>query len=574
MAGGSTDAVLAKHLHALYHAGAIGGLSDGQLLDRFVAGGDPAAEAAFTALAERHGPMVLRVCRQMLGDPHAAQDAFQATFLVLVRKAASVRNRDSVASWLHGVARRVAMRARVDAARRQRHERRGAAAAAATQPPGDGERPESWTELHEEVSRLPEKYRGAVVLCYLEGLTTEAAAQRLGCPQGTVLSRLSRARDRLRARLTRRGLVLPAAGLSPEAATSAVPAALLDATVRASLGFLPRQASGAALASTSAVILARGVLFTMTLSKLKVLAAAALACVLTLGGVRTLARPFGGDKSAKAQPVADDRPAALTRSVEKLQAELDESTRRNAELRKELQDIRAQLKALREGPRAAEKKAIGARDGERKMSIRPGAGAAIATAPGSKGPDAPPGGPEQPSVTEHGKFLLVVSPRGDKIMIYNTETKQTQSVRLSASKEPPLVVTPIIGPGVVALLVSGPKITRIAAARNIEGPWHTQDLREPVEGKASPMVFPNMAAYFLGRYVYAFSPEKERWDVLKLPEGVSGSPNMGIGSVVVRGGGHIYTFTASTGKWDDLDINAILNADDEDGGKGNAVPKK
>ena len=105
MAGGSTNAVILKHIHTLYHAGAIGGLTDGQLLERFVDGRDGTAEVAFAALMERHGPMVLDVCRQMLGNPHEAQDAFQATFFVLVRKARSVRKSDSVASWLHGVAR-------------------------------------------------------------------------------------------------------------------------------------------------------------------------------------------------------------------------------------------------------------------------------------------------------------------------------------------------------------------------------------------------------------------------------------------------------------------------------------
>src|SRR4051794_25877581 len=199
MAGGSTEALVSKHLHTLFNVGTIGNLTDGQLLERFISGHDGCAEATFTALVERHGPMVLRVCQQVLSDSHDAQDAFQATFLVLVRRAGSVRKRDSVASWLYGVAHRVARRARADAARRRAHERRGAALAAESV--GDGDRPEPWPELHEEIARLPEKYRAAVVLCYLEGLTTEAAARTLGCPQGTVLSRLSRAREQLRGRL-------------------------------------------------------------------------------------------------------------------------------------------------------------------------------------------------------------------------------------------------------------------------------------------------------------------------------------------------------------------------------------
>ena len=153
-------------------------------------GGGAVAEAAFEALVTRHGPMVLDVCGHIVCDSHDAQDAFQATFLVLAARAGSIRRRDALAGWLMGVARRVALRSRADAARRRLHERR----AAEKQAERDGDPPASWPELHEEIDRLPVRYREPVVLCYLEGVTTEAAALRLGCPHGTVLSRLSRAR--------------------------------------------------------------------------------------------------------------------------------------------------------------------------------------------------------------------------------------------------------------------------------------------------------------------------------------------------------------------------------------------
>src|SRR5205823_11635567 len=139
----SVDAVDLRHLHTLYRVGVIGDLTDGQLLERYVDGrdGDEASEAGFAALVERHGPMVLRVCRQILGDAHDAEDAFQATFLVLACRAGSVRKRDSVASWLHGVAQRLARRSKADAARRRAHERRRAAITATiVESPGDGDR--------------------------------------------------------------------------------------------------------------------------------------------------------------------------------------------------------------------------------------------------------------------------------------------------------------------------------------------------------------------------------------------------------------------------------------------------
>ena len=352
MASGSAGADLRNQLNTLFRFGVVGDLSDGQLVQRFLTARDGADQAAFTALVERHGPMVLGVCREVLGNSHDAEDAFQATFLVLARKAGSVRKADSLASWLHGVARRVAIRAKAQAARRRAYERRSAAMKAA-ELERQGGSPEGWPELHEAIARLPERYREPVVLCYLEGLTTEEAALRIGCPHGTILSRLSRARERLRGQLERRGLTSSTAllttGLTPRA-MEALPARLLDTTVRAAFGFAGRQSSEAGLASASATTLAKGVLHTMTISKLKILGAMALACGFAWGGVQTFGQ-FGGlggsQKPVGAVPDADEPQAALTRSVDKLQSELDESVRRNTEMQKSLQDIRAELKALR-----------------------------------------------------------------------------------------------------------------------------------------------------------------------------------------------------------------------------------
>src|SRR5262249_8833511 len=157
----------------------------------------------------RHGPMVLAVCRRVLGNLHDAEDAFQATFLTLARKAESIRNPDTLAGWLHEVARRTAERARARALTRSRHEKRTAAA-----PHPDFLAAVAWRDLQpildEEVANLPEKYRVPFVLCYLEGHTYERAARQLRCAPGTISHRLARARDLLRRRLTRRGLALPA----------------------------------------------------------------------------------------------------------------------------------------------------------------------------------------------------------------------------------------------------------------------------------------------------------------------------------------------------------------------------
>jgi RNA polymerase sigma factor (sigma-70 family) len=267
-------------LQTLFDAGTIGELTDGQLLERFATRDGEAAELAFSALVERHGPMVLRTCRGVLRDPNDAEDAFQATFLVLVEKARRLWVRDSLGPWLHQVAYRVSSRARAGAAQRRRIESRAAESVprfAAEAVPDDFS-----GVLHEELGRLPDRYRAAVVLCCLEGLTLDQAARRLGWPLGTVQSRLARGRQRLRDRLTRRGLA-PWAGavgvaLAAERPRAAVPTALAEATARAAMRVAAGEAALEAV-PTAVIALTEGVLRTMALSKLK------LAAVVLLVGV-------------------------------------------------------------------------------------------------------------------------------------------------------------------------------------------------------------------------------------------------------------------------------------------------
>ena len=223
------------HLQTLYSVGVTAGLTDGQLLERFATHRGEPGELAFAALVERHGPMVFRACRGILADEHEAHDAFQATFLILLRKGPTLWVRDSLAPWLHRVACRAAGRARLDARRRRTHESRVAELA---QSRTRADRPgELAAILHEEVDRLPDRYRLPIVLCDLEGRAYEEAARHLGCPVGTVRSRLSRGRERLRRRLTRRGLA-PSAGLigvaiTADTASAAMPAAWVTSTVKA-----------------------------------------------------------------------------------------------------------------------------------------------------------------------------------------------------------------------------------------------------------------------------------------------------------------------------------------------------
>ena len=305
-----------RDIRALFHVGTTGDLTDQQLLEQFVSGDREAAEMAFKALVVRHGPMVLRVCRMVLRDLHEAEDAFQATFLVLARRAGSIRRRGSAASWLHGVARRVASCARSAASRRRSHERR--AAEMARRSADDAHWDDLGEAVHEEIARLPESCRAAIVLCDMEGLTEGQAARRLGWPIGTVRSRLARGRERLRARLTRRGLTLSAAVsgslATPEAASAAVPAVLVNSTVDGAM----QVAAGGAVPAVASTLL-QEVSRAMLLTKLKVSAAALLA----VGAASSLAIVTVGFTQEKEKPAATPQAPPVSRRTAVILAKLE-----------------------------------------------------------------------------------------------------------------------------------------------------------------------------------------------------------------------------------------------------------
>src|SRR5262245_5500349 len=267
--------------------------SDGELLDRFRTDRD---EAAFAMLVHRHGPMVFGVCRRTLRNEAEAEDAFQATFLVLARQAHAVSPAGRVGHWLYGVAYNTARKARTTNRRRLARERR----AGEDRLPAD--RTDDRAELHEvldpELSRLPEKFRSAVVVCDLEGEPLHEAARRLDCPLGTVASRLARARQMLRTGLARRGLGL-AALVAPGVATAAVPSRLAMLTTRAATGAVP--------IPQPVLALTQGVIHAMFLAKVKFVLAAVVATGVLVAGIGNGSMLVGAEPGKPAKPV---KPAA------------------------------------------------------------------------------------------------------------------------------------------------------------------------------------------------------------------------------------------------------------------------
>jgi RNA polymerase sigma factor (sigma-70 family) len=287
MAASQTNPVI-EHLRraVLLHDGA--GLTDGQLLEDYLRHRE---EAALTALVRRHAPMVWGVCRRVLHDHHDAEDAFQATFLVLVRKASSIAAPELLASWLYGVARQTALKARATLARRRTRERQ-----VMDMPEPAMTQQDLWHDLQplldHELSRLPEKYRVAIILCDIEGKARKEAARQLGVPDGTLAARLARGRVMLARRLARHGLAVSggslAAVLAQNAASASAPAPVVVSTI---------QATAAGVISTRVAALTEGVLKAMLLDRFKgVLVALVVVVAALVAGSGYLLPSHAGEK--------------------------------------------------------------------------------------------------------------------------------------------------------------------------------------------------------------------------------------------------------------------------------------
>ncbi len=334
------------------------GLTDGQLLGRFIEQRD---EAAAAALVRRHAPMVWGVCRRILGNPHDAEDAFQATFLVLVRRASAIVPRDMVGNWLYGVAHQTALKAKATLAKRRTRERQVSALPEIEVEPQHFQQ-ELRAVLDQELSRLPDKYRVAIVLCDLEGKTRTEAARQLAVPPGTLAARLTRGRALLAKRLVRHNLAVSGgivtAALWEKAASAGQLTSLVSSTIRAVTSVAAEQAVNASVISAEVATLTEGMVKAMFVSRIKIATGLVLALTVSAGGLLYETQAGGpADEAPRGEQkkVEDTRSAAL-RALEQL-GKSEQASDREAAIQA-LAEYRRELKVAEEARQHRQSSAV------------------------------------------------------------------------------------------------------------------------------------------------------------------------------------------------------------------------
>ena len=587
-----------REVGRLLGGGTIAALGEGQLLERFAADRD---EAAFEALVSRHGPMVLGTCRRMLADPHDVDDAFQATFLVLARRAGSIRDADRLGPWLHGVARRVATRSRALSARRNARERLGGEDRS-VELPDASEALELREALDEELSRLPEKYRVPLVLCYLEGLTHDEAAEHLRWPVGTVRSRLAGGRDRLRSRLTRRGLA-PSAAVPAILPHASMPQALLSTTVRI--------ATSAGSAPAHVAILAKGALVAMMWNKVKMIAAVGLMAGLAVGGASVAAQKAGDGKEVAPAPAPTIRELAekLGTRSEQIEEKIDEARREIKRLdaewhttRAAIDSLRRQLEAERVGnPSRPVNKAPTTFESVTKTvdeakpgrvtvpdATKPGPGGIggasglVATTGATDPPRFDPRS-KQPTVMtlpHNPPVFAVISGERDRVTMIDPATQARSSFRLPKGATE---ITPVAG-WLDSLVIKGPEVTRTALYDRRAGRWYEHDLKEPA---TEVNAWSGQSMKASGNEPYAlqikapevtqlavFDQGEKKWVTQNLREPARGgvAPTVSPTTAAYRVGRFVYIYSVLAKKWSILESKGEAVADPRSGGVPPGLP--
>lgn len=511
---------VARGLGVLWETGTLTGLSDAQLLGRFIGGREGSAEPAFRELLDRHGPMVRAVCRQVLGRAADADDAFQATFLVLVRRARSIRVGDSLAPWLYAVAVRTARRARF-AASRQRTIDAETLAETVEESADAALDLDVRPMLHEELARLPEKYREPIVLCHLEGKSHEEAARLLAWPVGTVSGRLSRGRQLLKARLERRGVAVPSGMLAssrwlslPSSATAEL---LSPSLVESTLAAAARLATAGTIPA-AVQSLTQGVLRTMLLDKIKTASIALVVLGIGTGGVAwTLRASRAANSPEPPQQAAPEAPAQV---------------------------VVTKPGAAPQAPNAA----------------LPGAAGMMPSAMMSSFTPAPPG-KNYPNMVDPRRPMPVFRTQ-DILFVESPDRRSIQAMSLAVEGNNPgpavwdrftlppgVTATALCSFDTLAPIWKGKQIDQIAAFSRYTGVWAVQKLAKPAEEEITPYLAPEGAIYQVGNDVYAFSARKGTWGALHLEGTEKPLVSASQSDIEVLQGNKLYVFSTRRGNW-------------------------
>ncbi len=587
MAVGQRSGSVLGGIQRLFGRGSVSGLSEGQLLARFVGDRD---EVAFEAIVSRHGPMVLGICRRLLDDPHDVEDAFQATFLVLVRRAGSLRDRDLLANWLYGVALRIATRCRRDRTRRRVRERSDGETELASDADSAAGLGELRTVMDVEVARLPDRFRAPIVLCYFEGLTHDQAAERLGCPVGTVRSRMAKARELLRTRLVRRGFgpasaipTAPIAGFSP-----AVPPALLIRTTAAAGAAAGRSLSllaGGASASASAVSLARGVLRAMTFTKWMTIVAALVVLGAAGGGVSVVARQ-DGTRAARGKaevPKAEAAGRPALKAIDELQSWIKQYESQLEERKTEV--IRLTTENDRQMTAIANDKAeidrLQIRILELEARLKPDAARPASPSPAPIPPtaarpdDAKKDQPEDKAsardrIVRGPQALVAISGTKDRVVIYAPDGTMVGRSRIY---RPPPGMTDLsvsFHAENVTIVANGEGVVHLANYNLKTDQWALQDIRGGTEGRVDvlgndgpqgqmsllPCVF--RGSGFTQLAILDF--ERSSWTVQNLlePSDEPLMPSVQEKLAMYVVGRHVYAYSSDAGRWGTLELEERL----------------
>ncbi|QEH35972.1 ECF RNA polymerase sigma factor SigE [Aquisphaera giovannonii] len=570
----SRDArALLDRLDRLFGGGSVAGAGEEDLLRRYARGRD---EEAFAAIVARHGPMVLGVCRRLLRDERDAEDAFQATFLVLARRAAAIGDASRLGGWLHGVAHRVAVRARAQASRRFVYEQSAEEPVepAAEDPElGAMERRELAAIVDEELSRLPATLRDPVVLCYLEGLTHDEAAGQLRWPVGTVRSRMARARRVLRARLARRGVVVDEAAIAPglALARATVPPDWLAATVRGALEFATRPASAAAaIASARPEALARRTLQAMFITKLSTIGAAGMVTALTLAAAGAMPA-FRAQEPPKAD--GDAPPAVRPDAADPPKPQAGANSPKLGTAEGEIRSLKAEEANLRDRLGTVESRLAELQAARQRSTPKAGE-------PGAAGPGDEDGG-GRPTYAELGSGYLVISPDGSRVATMQTVRNLG---RESARSVSPVSLPPIRGVRREVLIPDQAKLRPRATPEKVasasESGWFlaldldrdrrvtriltfnprfkdgavSRDIDPPIERSTFRAISESVC--ILGRTVFGFSETARRWGTVTLPPGVEPTARVSWNRVWGEGD-RLFVFSEESAAWEDIYARAM-----------------